>query len=364
MIQERPSLPHEADGCLKNPPMASPVLPSNSNFLGVALVVNRSRDGPQFVFHYPPHILPTDNAPRRRATAGDNANGQVSDDDDDEEEDGDDILDEEDEDVGKKMGDDDALLNPLHYSLAGTRAGGAPRDSVDPQTWNHDEHLETETGSHIVPWDHVAGFPTKDLESLLTPARPFHKKRFQISLDQLFFASYPVFVPENGMWRKTRKRRQQQQQQQQEQQVKAQPTKSPENDDTENRSDHAPALQDTPQIEGNVSVGDGTCVNQPDEAEEKKSGMTMFNLVFILNPKRHEARELIDTLYFHIIKKVNKVYKYSQQRCDFVWKESKRILAMKDKGREASMLYTLSVRGGVALTMRLAITLILIEDVV
>jgi len=36
------------------------------------------------------------------------------------------------------------------------------------------------------------------------------------------------------------------------------------------------------------------------------------------------------------VKKVNKAYKYSQQHSDFIWKESKRILAAKDKAREDS----------------------------
>jgi hypothetical protein len=35
-----------------------------------------------------------------------------------------------------------------------------------------------------------------------------------------------------------------------------------------------------------------------------------------------------------VVKKVNKAYKYSQEHCEFVWKESKRILLAKDKARE------------------------------
>lgn len=308
--------------------MASPVLPNTSNFLGVALVVNRSRDGPQFVFHYPPRILDTESRSRCAARTGDRGGddgnggdaGERGYDDDDNAVD-------EDEDDDEDMDDDDLLLNPMYYSALEAQSGGKVRNSVDLQNWNHDDHLETDSGSHIVPWDHVAGFPTKDLESLLTPARSFHKKRFQVSLDQLFFASYPVFVPENGIWRKTKKKKQPQ----------SQPSRPPENGEAVNRSDHSPAPQpDTLQTEVKGIAEDSAYQNQADEAEEKKSGMTMFNLVFILNPKRHEARELVDTLYFHIIKKVNKPYKYSQQRCDFVWKESKRILALKDKGREAS----------------------------
>ncbi|KAI1075046.1 nitrogen permease regulator of amino acid transport activity 3-domain-containing protein [Whalleya microplaca] len=265
--------------------MASPILLNTSNFLGVALVVNRLRDGPLFVFHYPPHILPPCATQPRNSGSRD------------------------------ELDDDDELLNQMSHPPFEAPSGSLPK-SVDAQNWNHEDHLETDSGSQIVPWEHVAGYPTKDLESLLTPNRAFHKKLFQVSLEQICYASYPIYVPENGIWRKKKK------------QPKYRPAKSPEDGDPVS----APA-GDIPQIETKDMADDAAPGNQPDEADEKKSGMTMFNLVFILNPKKHEAKELVETLYLHIIKKVNKVYKYSQQKSDFIWKESKRILELKDKGR-------------------------------
>ncbi|KAI1094176.1 nitrogen permease regulator of amino acid transport activity 3-domain-containing protein [Rostrohypoxylon terebratum] len=272
--------------------MASPILPNTSNFLGVALVVNRLRDGPLFVFQYPPRILQP-----RAPSSGDSAPRDELDDDDDE------------------------LLNQTTHSPFEAPSGSLPK-SVDLQNWNHDDHLETDSGSQIVPWEHVAGYPTKDLESLLTPSRAFHKKLFHVSLEQLCFASYPVYAPENGIWRKKKK------------QPKYQAPRSPENADAASKSgDYLPS--DVPQIETRDMAEEAAAGITPEEPDEKKSGMTMFNLVFILNPKKHEAKELCENLYLHILKKINKAYKYSQQKSDFVWKESKRILAMKDKGRES-----------------------------
>ncbi|KAI0880358.1 nitrogen permease regulator of amino acid transport activity 3-domain-containing protein [Annulohypoxylon maeteangense] len=274
--------------------MASPILPNTSNFLGVALVVNRLRDGPLFVFQYPSRILQP-----RAPSSSDSAPRDELDDDDDE------------------------LLNQMTHPPFEAPSGSLPK-SVDLQNWNHDDHLETDSGSQIVPWEHVAGYPTKDLESLLTPSRAFHKKLFHVSLEQLCFASYPVYVPENGIWRKKKK------------QPKYQAPKSPENAEPASKYGEYSVFQsDIPQIETRDMAEDAITGNSLDEADEKKSGMTMFNLVFILNPKKHEARELAENLYLHIIKKINKAYKYSQQKSDFVWKESKRILAMKDKGRES-----------------------------
>ncbi|CAJ2513456.1 Uu.00g015750.m01.CDS01 [Anthostomella pinea] len=271
--------------------MGSPILPNASNFLGVALVVNRSRDGPRFVFHYPPQILPCN----KNASANGPSDGLED--------------------------DDDVLLNQTARAPFEAANESLP-NSVDLQRWNHDDHLETDSGSQIVPWEHVAGYPTKDLESLLTPARAYHKKLFQVSLDQLCFVSYPIYVPENGIWRKK--------------QPKFQPPKSPETGDLSTKDGQTYiSASDVSQIETRDMADDAIPGNPAEEADEKKSGMTMFNLVFILNPKKHEVKELADTLYFHIIKKINKPFRYSQQKSDFVWKESKRILTLKDKNREA-----------------------------
>lgn len=268
--------------------MAYPVLPSPDNFLAVALVINRSRDGPRFVFHYPPHVLP----PQATAAARD----------------GDDLddLDEEDE----------ALLHRVTHAVGLDASSSSPLKESELSQWNHDDHLITESGTQIVPWEHVAGFPTKDLENILTPARAYHKRLFQVSLDSLYCVSYPIYVPENGVWRKKSKKQQKHRD--------LDDTAPPDTDGPARTSDKGP------------SDADQLAAKPAEEAEDKKSSMTMFNLVFILNPRRHEVADLVDILYTHIMKKVNKAYKYCQQRGDFIWKESKKILALKDKGREDS----------------------------
>ncbi|KAK8050400.1 hypothetical protein PG994_012130 [Apiospora phragmitis] len=308
--------------------MAAPVLPNASNLLGIALVINRSRDGPRYVFHYPPHFSPDKNRPRSRKP------GSGKQEDDELEEDDDELL--------------DRMTEASHTAAAG--GGGSLPKGVDLANWNHDDHLETESGSQIVPWEHVAGFPTRDLESLLTPARAYHKRLFQVSLDEQIAISYPVYVPENGSWKKKKKKKQQQNQLQSskmsrpslasksgtgsfEDGVDTGAGKSSSTEAVPSISMTAP----TPQMEARdllEEAGNSSPAPADAQDEDKKSGMTMFNLVFVLDPKKHEAKELVDTLYFHIIKKINKAYKYAQQRNDFVWKESKKILTLKEKGRE------------------------------
>lgn len=253
------------------------------NLLAVALVINRSRDGPAFVFHYPPNVQPVTGAP------------------------------------GPAEGVDleDLLLERL--SLHSKRDMGAAE--VSNHLRHRDDHLMTESGTQIVPWEHVAGFPTRDLAGILTPARSYHKTLFQLSLDPLLCISYPIHVPENGKWKKAKKA------------DKSQASGSRHADEhlAPHETEPSPSASRPPDPAAKDKDG------RRDEADdEKRSSMTMFNLVFILNPKKNDVKELVDALYSNIVKKVNKAYKYSQQHSDFIWKESKRILAAKDKAREDS----------------------------
>lgn len=275
--------------------MALPVLPNSSNFLAVALVINRPRAGPRLVFHYPPHVLP--------------AHGHLG-------------LKKDDEDGLEE--EDDIILERLAQSA------GPSVNPAELLQWNQDDHLFTESGSQIVPWEHVAGFPTNDLESILTPGRAYHKRLFQVSLEPLVCVSYPICVPENGVWKKKKKKKSKPED-------KGKGTKK-EEDDVGPTDVEAAAVEEESKISeaDHVEVKDMAAMpaNNDDEVEEKKSSMTMFNLVFILKPQKHEVKDLVDIMFVNIIKKVNKAYKYCQQRGDFVWKESKKILALKDKGRE------------------------------
>ncbi|KAK0733389.1 nitrogen permease regulator of amino acid transport activity 3-domain-containing protein [Lasiosphaeria miniovina] len=292
--------------------MALPVLPSSSNVLAVALVINRSRDGPRIVFHYPPHVVP----PQDAGTRMDGPSADNVDDDDDD--DNDDLL----------LGSSSRGVN---FETVGT---SSDRQAADLAQWNHDDHLVTESGTQIVPWEHVAGFPTKDLENILTPARAYHKRLFQVSLDPLLCVSYPVYVSENGVWRK--KKRQQQ--------PEPGPPRKDDNVGMQADSTEGAGTGGRGSHRGSADQDQFDAKNAgkaADEPEDKKSSMTMFNLVFLLRPKKHEAKDLVDILFSHIIKKINKAYRYCQQRSDFVWKESKRILILKDKGREDRMKMSL-----------------------
>lgn len=280
--------------------MSLPVLPNPSNLVAVALVVNRTRDGANLVFHYPPEASADRTAPASGSPHDHFAQGDM---------------------ILERLSTD-----PTQARSQGFHAGRGLDDRL----------AQGSSSGAAAPWESVTGFPAGDLASLLSPGRAYHRTLFQVSLDQLHYVSCPVHVPENGIWRK-KKKGELNSKSKMHSAVNLRELESSGKVGTDDppKEDSGPHAEELP--EAKRIPGDEAEKEDKDDKEEKVSSMTMFNVVFILNPKQHEARELVNSLYSNIIKKVNKAYKYSQQHSDFVWKESKRIIRMKEKAKEESM---------------------------
>lgn len=275
--------------------MASQSITLDSGLISIALVV-RSGTGPRFVFHYPPH--PTEQVSQRERRFGTEL----------------DVSDEEDYDGGFGDSDGSDLEDDNFLSSAGKFN---PADRMNRKKQRHmgplegDDHYDSPSGEQIVPWEHLGEFSTTDLEMILTPSKAFHKKKFELSLDPLHFVSYPMHIREDGFWRKRRQKK----------------TKKSKKDTTEaGPSDGKPVesvKREDPEKDQQASSSD------PDD----NGGMTMFNVVFILSLPKDNVEERI-LIYDHVVKKFNKALKHAQAQDDYVWKESEKILVLKEKARD------------------------------
>lgn len=276
--------------------MASQSIAMSSGLIAIALII-RSGAGPRFVFHHPPH--PTDQASQREARFGTEL----------------DISDEEDQDGDAEDSDESELEDggfQLNQSVGKLSLGETKRKKqrhLGPM--EGDEHYNSPSGEQIVPWEHLGEFSTTDLEMILTPSRAFHKKKFELCLDPLYFVSYPMHIREDGLWKKARPKK----------------AKKAKKEATEVGSGDGKSAEKLTKEESDKDPQ----VNS-DDAEDT-GGMTMFNVVFVLNLPKDEADERI-LIYEHVIKKFNKALKHAQAQDNFVWKESEMILAMKEKARE------------------------------
>lgn len=280
--------------------------------VGIAFIL-RSREGPQFVYHYPPQ--PTGEVSKSHSLYGTEFDSPKvvgtadipkygPDDESDFE-----IDDEEPENPPTKLSPLEALAKlDLNDTLQKEESHGAADITLED-----DYHHITTDGEHIVPWEQLLDFPTIDLGSILTPSRAYSKQMFDLKLDPFHFVSYPVHIREDGLWVKKKTKK----------------TKKKKSADTE-ASGETKATDGTEDATGN-RAGESSRIS-----EDGDESMTMFNVVFILRVPRGEAHARVDEMFEHVAKKFNKALVHAQGSSNYVWNEAQLIMAMKEKAKEKS----------------------------
>lgn len=200
-------------------------------------------------------------------------------------------------------------------------------------------------GAYTPPWETLLGLPSDVWEKLLSPSRTWHKRRFEVGINDLAFVGWPVFIREDGTWRKQKRRK------------KRKPRAEWEGAEL----GHEEHLTDTPGEDSEAAAGQGpTDVSEKlgasaegkpgvdaggdqsdDSPEADKDSMTMFNVVFVMDPPILEYSLRIRENYDNVIKKFAKALKWEQARADYVWQEAQKILHIKEKAREKSMIFIL-----------------------
>ncbi|KAJ5489371.1 Nitrogen permease regulator 3 [Penicillium diatomitis] len=227
------------------------------------------------------------------------------------------------------------------------RRGGASSDLEDDagSDWHEDGAT---AGSSRAPWESLLGLPGSVWEKLLSPSRSWHKRRFEVGINDLALIGWPVFVREDGTWRKQRRKKK-----------KNKPR--PEWDGGElghnDTSEDGQGEDDqtaTPDMSGSVatitelsltasptdykrtSAASSRLGRHPEDGldAEDKDQMTMFNVVFVMDPPLLEYSTRVKDIYENVIKKFAKALKWEQSRNDYVWKESQHILQVRRRARE------------------------------
>lgn len=363
--------------------MSSIVRPPDPCLVAVILIV-RSRAGPRFVFHYPPNPL-SDNGLRtpgkgRRVSRAKSRQGTKSNDSSSSEETS--SLSDEDDDeshltgsglsttrrmsnfgvddhqhysnvaaspmtTGSGIGDGSQQQRP--GSLGSGRMVFRKRD-VDEESGAgvSERQDEGSTGPFSPPWESLLGLPADVWEKLLSPSRSWHKRRFEVGINDLAFVGWPVFVREDGTWRKQKRKKNKRrsyaegkegdlshndntddgtgQEESIDAMVDSTDTLSP-------RNLTSPELKRTSGLSGKMLRASNESLDGDD-----KDSMTMFNVVFVVDPPLLEYSIRMRNLYDNIIKKFSKALKWEQGRTDYVWREAQHISHLKEKAKEKSMV--------------------------
>ncbi|KAJ5160462.1 Nitrogen permease regulator 3 [Penicillium canariense] len=366
--------------------MSSIARPPDPCLVAIILIV-RSRTGPRLVFHYPPnplseHRLKTTTKGGRRISRTRSRQGSRNTDSSSSDESG--LSSDEDEEerephvggnananatpgLGRRasnFGIDNLTLTPdaaspgaadsqRPGSLGSGRAsslrkrGGAGSDYEEDA--GSDRPDEGPTGSSRPPWESLLGLPGSVWEKLLSPSRSWHKRRFEVGINDLALIGWPVFVREDGTWRKQRRKKKKKPRAEWDGGVLGH------NENAEDAQGEDGAT--SPDLGGSVatiteltlttspteykraSTASGKFGKQPDDSldPEDKDHMTMFNVVFVMDPPLLEYSMRVKEIYENIIKKFAKALKWEQARTDYVWRESQHILQVRRKARETSM---------------------------
>lgn len=357
--------------------MPRPPLPPNPSLVAIFLVV-KSHTGPRFVFHYPPYPRAAGpKAPSRHGSWSSTADGGASSDW------GADALEE-----GEAGEDTDVLSAENGEGARGRSRGGAAKGSartrgqmgglggieerdeeaVEEGAEGADQLELSRTRSvgqkregqgksveaeGVLEWERVLGFNTESLEKLLSPPRGFNKRRFEVGLEGLVFLGAPMFVRADGLWKKKRRRHSERQdrhaagdQDEAAQATDGRPQTDDPSDEDEGVDMRGGEEPFDPVLVSGFEPGYGHdlvsgSASEAGSANGHENDMSMFNVVFVLNPPALEYQLRVKEMYDNVVRKYAKVLKEEQARSSYVWKEAREILAMKQKARENSRSCTL-----------------------
>jgi hypothetical protein len=346
--------------------MALP-LPPASNLHAILLVTKSRSLGPRLVFHYPP-LSPSaaalaaakDPSWFRHDTSTASVDSRSSDSDWDDSTDSDD-----DNDI--EIGSRTSGGRGSGRTVTGTSSRERERARLGTGVWGKQETIDEEnaddndeddeSGAHgrrggDHDWDHVLGFKTDALEKMLSPSKEYNKRRFELGVESIVFVGAPMFVREDGLWKKMKRKK------------KAKSNKErledgnlvknlTINDEKDDRNSPEEPVKPVPEpfvypegFEPGYGHASSTPSVAPSEAgsdarsnsttHDSNPDMTMFNVVFVLNPPALEYQQRVKEMYDNVTRKYAKALKYEEARFQYVWKESKRIIDIKQRAKETN----------------------------
>lgn len=363
--------------------MSSIARPPDPCLVAIILIV-RSRTGPRLVFHYPPNPLSenwlrTTTKGGRRISRTRSRQGAKNTDSSSSDESG--LSSDEDEEereihvaataaLGRRASnfgvDDHAPVfaspgtgePPRPGSLGSGRGSSLRKRGGASSDLEEDASDRPEDGpgrSLRPPWESLLGLPGSVWEKLLSPSRSWHKRRFEVGVNDLALIGWPVFVREDGTWRKQRRKKKKTPRPEWDGgelghneaagdgQVEEEMVLSPEMvASTASLRESMVSSTDTTKRASTTSTKLGKLPEDSLDPEDKDH-MTMFNVVFVMDPPLLEYSTRVKEIYENIIKKFAKALKWEQARTDYVWKESQHILQVRRRAREASMSPYLSL---------------------
>ena len=136
------------------------------------------------------------------------------------------------------------------------------------------------------------GLDEDGLVNLLAPDRSWHKKKFEMSINELTFIGRPIHAQHDGSWQRRRHHR---------------------------RSKRDIEDQDYEQSTEDEIKSDNKIEQSKETAPNSKSELTMFHVVFVLQTPPLDHNRCVKELYDNVVKRLSRALKVLQSRHDYVW---------------------------------------------
>jgi hypothetical protein len=191
-------------------------------------------------------------------------------------------------------------------------------------------------------WNSVLGFKVDALEKILTPSEEYNKRRFELGVEGIVFVGAPMFVREDGLWKKLKRKKKKKTALEQIEDGDLVSNLSISDEDPKPEPfAYPPGFEPgyghgTPSIPGSAAPSEAGSETRSNSTagHDDNPDMTMFNVVFVLKPPALEYQRRVKEMYDNVTRKYAKALKYEQARFQYVWKESKRIIDFKQRAKE------------------------------
>ncbi|KAI5808728.1 nitrogen permease regulator of amino acid transport activity 3-domain-containing protein [Peziza echinospora] len=318
--------------------------------LAAILLVVRSSAGTNFVFHYPPN-------PRIDCTSGGSHLGGSGAEGSDLSDDGrstntststnssDDELEDplSENDANAKKHDFPDFEGATSESDRRSRSHAGGKQSSRRRRDDHEDDDEEDEDAKTSeaagpPWETVFGFKTSFLASLLAPRAAICRTKFELAIDDLVFLGYPVQIHPDGTWKKQRKRRRGRVQKSNSSELTASiqnlaAEQEREQQQGEEHEDHATGNEADDEEDDAEDEEDRHEDGSEEEEDKEDAGkMSMFHMVFVLNPPQLEYYKRVQEMYTFVVKKFARALKLEQARMNYVGREAELMLRLREKG--------------------------------
>lgn len=260
--------------------------------------------------------------------------------------------------------EDDDEVDNLDVDVLDLNSSPADKPSPAAATNNAAHDGATKTTRHentttdkrnVCEWEKLLGYPVEGLEMMLSPPSSMHKKRFEVMLHDLVFLGYPIFVRDDGTWKKKKSKKRA---------ATQDGTTSPghdgqagqdandsgsdnENDDDEDGDGHdmfSPPLSPltprrrrassdlSPDSQSEAALSEAA--SETGSANSDQDEMTMFHVVFVMNPPALEYHIRLQEMYDNVVKKFSKALRYEQARSNAICQDAKKMQSLKAQAKE------------------------------